>query len=52
MKIGRTSKVTAKLGVSSYLNRCRFSENSLRSQEDIPYGKPFNLLEKGERVHG
>lgn len=52
MKIGRTSKVTAKLGVSLYLNRCRVSENSLWSQEDVPYGKPFNLLEKEECVHG
>lgn len=52
MKIGRTSKVTAKLGVSLYLNRHRSSENSLWSQEDALHGKPFNLLEKGEYVHG
>lgn len=52
MKIGRTSKVTAKLGVSLYLTRHGSSENSLWCQEDALHGKPFNLLEKGERVRG
>lgn len=52
MKIGRTSKVTAKLGVSLYLKRHRDSENSLWSQEDTLHGKPFNLLERGEYVRG